>query len=198
MIAKDESLRDFIAGAHGYAVFPNIGKAGVGVGGASGRGVVYEEGRPVGYAQINQGSLGLQLGAQTYAELIVYNPLGGFVTGGGWLEGTRCNFGFNTKYKNGAPAGNFEFQNKDVNLKSTSIEQLVITAGKIAQFSGWAAVNGEAGNWFAVKAIDNGEPGNSSDTLEIRLWPSHAGQGSEPVKVAEGILGGGNISVHAR
>ena len=64
MIAKDSSLRDFIAGAHGYAVFPNIGKAGVGVGGATGRGVVYEEGRPVGYAQINQGSLGLQLGAR--------------------------------------------------------------------------------------------------------------------------------------
>jgi lipid-binding SYLF domain-containing protein len=72
MIAKDESLRDFIAGAHGYAVFPNIGKAGVGVGGASGRGVVYEDGKPIGYAQINQGSLGLQLGAQTYAELIVF------------------------------------------------------------------------------------------------------------------------------
>jgi lipid-binding SYLF domain-containing protein len=72
MIAKDESLRDFIGDAHGYAVFPNIGKAGVGVGGASGRGVVYEDGRPVGYAQINQGSLGLQLGAQSYAELIVF------------------------------------------------------------------------------------------------------------------------------
>jgi lipid-binding SYLF domain-containing protein len=72
MIAKDESLRDFIANAHGYAIFPNIGKAGVGVGGASGRGVVYEDGRPVGYAQINQGSIGLQLGAQSYAELIVF------------------------------------------------------------------------------------------------------------------------------
>jgi lipid-binding SYLF domain-containing protein len=72
MIAKDPSLRDFIANAHGYAIFPNIGKAGVGVGGASGRGVVYEDGHPVGYAQINQGSIGLQLGAESYSELIVF------------------------------------------------------------------------------------------------------------------------------
>jgi lipid-binding SYLF domain-containing protein len=72
MIAKDPSLRDFIAGAHGYAIFPNVAKAGVGVGGASGRGVVYEDGRPVGYSQLNQGSIGLQLGAESYAELIVF------------------------------------------------------------------------------------------------------------------------------
>jgi lipid-binding SYLF domain-containing protein len=72
MIAKDESLRDFIANAHGYAVFPNIGKAGLIAGGASGRGVVYEDGRPIGYAQINQGSIGAQIGAQSYAELIVF------------------------------------------------------------------------------------------------------------------------------
>ena len=72
MIAKDDSLRDFLDDVHGYAVFPNIAKAGLVAGGASGRGVVYENGAPVGYAQINQGSLGAQIGAQAYAELIAF------------------------------------------------------------------------------------------------------------------------------
>jgi lipid-binding SYLF domain-containing protein len=72
MIARDPSLRDFINGAPGYAVFPDIGKAGAVIGGAYGRGVVYERGRPVGFAELNQGSIGAQLGAQSYSELIVF------------------------------------------------------------------------------------------------------------------------------
>ena len=46
MIAKDPSLRDLINRSPGYAIFPDIGKAGAVVGGAYGRGVVYEQGRP--------------------------------------------------------------------------------------------------------------------------------------------------------
>jgi lipid-binding SYLF domain-containing protein len=72
MIAKDPSLRDFINRAPGYAIFPDIGKAGAVLGGAYGRGVVYEQGRPTGYAELKQGSVGLQLGAETYAELVVF------------------------------------------------------------------------------------------------------------------------------
>jgi lipid-binding SYLF domain-containing protein len=72
MIAKDPSLKDFINRGPGYAIFPDIGKAGAVVGGAYGRGVVYEQGRPTGYAELKQGSIGLQLGAETYAELVVF------------------------------------------------------------------------------------------------------------------------------
>ena len=72
MIAKDPSLRNFLDKAYGYAIFPNIGKAGAIVGGASGRGIVYEQGRPVGYVQLNQASVGAQLGGQTYSELIAF------------------------------------------------------------------------------------------------------------------------------
>jgi len=72
MIAKDPSLRDFVDRSPGYAIFPNVGKAGVGIGGAYGRGVLYERGRPTGYTELKQGSVGLQLGAQSYAELIVF------------------------------------------------------------------------------------------------------------------------------
>jgi lipid-binding SYLF domain-containing protein len=72
MIAKDPSLRDFVDRSPGYAIYPNVGKAGVGIGGAYGRGVLYEHGRPTGYTELKQGSVGLQLGAQSYAELIVF------------------------------------------------------------------------------------------------------------------------------
>ena len=72
MIAKDPSLRDFISRGHGYAIFPDVGKAGAIVGGAYGRGVVFEQGRAVGFAELNQGSIGAQLGGQSYSELIVF------------------------------------------------------------------------------------------------------------------------------
>lgn len=68
----DPALQNVLSNAYGYVVFPEVGAAAVGIGGANGRGVVYEEGRPVGYATLTQGSLGIQIGGQTYAELIVF------------------------------------------------------------------------------------------------------------------------------
>jgi lipid-binding SYLF domain-containing protein len=72
MTARDPSLREVVDRSHGFAVFPKIGKGGLLVGGAYGKGVVFEQGRPVGYAELNQASVGLQLGAQTFSELIVF------------------------------------------------------------------------------------------------------------------------------
>lgn len=69
---KDPSLNDVMANAVGYAIFPDVGKAGVGVGGAYGRGEVFERGAKVGYADITQATVGAQLGAQNYRELIVF------------------------------------------------------------------------------------------------------------------------------
>jgi lipid-binding SYLF domain-containing protein len=43
------------------------------IGGAYGRGVVYQGGRPVGFTELNQGSVGATIGAQTYSELIVFH-----------------------------------------------------------------------------------------------------------------------------
>jgi len=65
-------LRDFIDHAEAYAIFPNVGKGGVGVGGAYGRGEVYQHGQLIGYADLSQGSIGLQLGGQTFSELIAF------------------------------------------------------------------------------------------------------------------------------
>jgi lipid-binding SYLF domain-containing protein len=57
---------------YGYAVFPEVVKAGLGFGGAYGQGVVYEQGQHVGYVDLMAASVGLQLGGQTYSELIVF------------------------------------------------------------------------------------------------------------------------------
>lgn len=69
---SDPAIREHINKAYGYAVFPTIAKGGAGVGGAYGRGVAYEQGRMVGYCDLSQGSIGLQLGGQAYSELILF------------------------------------------------------------------------------------------------------------------------------
>ena len=72
MYERDPELRSLVQGAHGYAIFPSIGKAGVIVGGSSGRGVVYKQGRLVGYATLNSLSAGAQVGGQEMSELILF------------------------------------------------------------------------------------------------------------------------------
>jgi lipid-binding SYLF domain-containing protein len=72
MRTKDPGLGALLQSAHGYAVFPEIGKGGMIVGAAYGRGILYERGQKVGYVELNQGSIGAQLGGQTFSELIVF------------------------------------------------------------------------------------------------------------------------------
>jgi lipid-binding SYLF domain-containing protein len=60
----------FFDTSYGYAVFPSIGKGGLIVGGAHGSGRVYEKGRHVGDAVMNQVTVGAQLGGQAYREII--------------------------------------------------------------------------------------------------------------------------------
>lgn len=69
---QDAGLAATLDSAHAYAVFPKVGKAGVGVGGAYGKGVVYQHGRAIGYCDLSQATLGLQLGAQTYTEIVCF------------------------------------------------------------------------------------------------------------------------------
>ena len=68
----DPGLEALAKKSEGYAFFPEIMKGGLGVGGAYGRGIVFEQNQPIGYADVTQGSLGLQAGGQTYSELIVF------------------------------------------------------------------------------------------------------------------------------
>jgi lipid-binding SYLF domain-containing protein len=69
---KDPSLSQFMDGAYGYAIFPDIGKGAAGVGGAYGRGEVYEQANRVGYADLTQGTVGVALGGQEFSELLVF------------------------------------------------------------------------------------------------------------------------------
>jgi lipid-binding SYLF domain-containing protein len=63
----------FARGSYGYALFPEIAKGGLGLGAAYGRGVIFAQGRHIGYVDLSQASLGLQAGGQTYQELIVFD-----------------------------------------------------------------------------------------------------------------------------
>jgi lipid-binding SYLF domain-containing protein len=72
MRAQDPSLADLVRRGYGYAVFPKVTKGGLIVGGAHGQGVVYEQGRHIGYSDLSQASVGLQAGAQTFSELLVF------------------------------------------------------------------------------------------------------------------------------
>jgi lipid-binding SYLF domain-containing protein len=68
----DPGLQKFFDTAAGYAVFPSVGKGGIGVGGAYGRGELFEGGKLTGYCTLTQASIGLQLGGQAYTELIFF------------------------------------------------------------------------------------------------------------------------------
>ena len=63
---------EFIDDAYGYAVFPSIGKGGIGIGGAHGKGSVYKGGKLTGTVKMNQITYGLQLGGQVYSQMIFF------------------------------------------------------------------------------------------------------------------------------
>lgn len=69
---SDPTLVNVLDKAAGYAVFPSVRKGGAGVGGAYGKGVLYERGIAVGYCDLSQATVGLQLGAQSYTEIIAF------------------------------------------------------------------------------------------------------------------------------
>ena len=69
---NDPTLVPVLRDAEGYAIFPTVGKGAAGVGGAYGKGVLYEDGAPVGYCDLSQATIGFQLGGQRYTEIIAF------------------------------------------------------------------------------------------------------------------------------
>jgi len=146
---------------------------------------------------------------------VVYDPEGGFVTGGGWIWspagayvadptlGGKATFGFVSKYKKGTtePTGNTEFQFHvaDLNFTSTSYDWLVVNQdGTNAQFKGEGTINGADNYKFMLWAGDG-----SPDTFRIKIWDKateavvydnqlDAAEDADPVTA----LGGGSIVVH--
>ncbi len=74
----------FFSNCYGYAVFPTVGKAGLVIGGAHGKGRVYEHGKYVGDASVTQLSVGLQAGGQAYSQIVFFEDQRAFkeFTGG--------------------------------------------------------------------------------------------------------------------
>ncbi len=155
--------------------------------------------------------------------IVIYDPSGGFVTGGGWIwsepgwcqldalcagaEG-KANFGFVSKYKKGAnvPTGNteFNFSAGNLNFHSDSYEWLVVNQGGAnAQYKGSGTINGAlAPNGesfqFMIWATDgNNKNPSEEDTFRIKIW--YEDGGNEIVVYDNGfdqVIGGGNIKIH--
>jgi len=155
----------------------------------------------------------------TYQYVVIYDPDGGFVTGGGWInspEGAytpdptltgKATFGFVSKYQKGSnvPTGNTEFQFKvaDLNFKSTSYDWLVI-AGKKALYKGTGTLNGEGEYKFMLSAIDGDlQGGDGIDKFRIKIWhkateeviyDNQLGEIEDAEPTTQ--LGGGSIVIH--
>uniref|UniRef100_UPI001F314679 T9SS type A sorting domain-containing protein n=1 Tax=Portibacter marinus TaxID=2898660 RepID=UPI001F314679 len=159
-----------------------------------------------------------ELAATTYA--VIYDPNGGFVTGGGWIESPmgayrpdvniygKANFGFISKFKKGAnvPDGNstFHLNAANFNFKSTVYDWLVI-AGANAKFKGEGQVNGEGNYGFMITGIDSdiNEP-SEADKFRIKIWDMDNGDfviydnqfGEDDESYQTQDIGGGSITVH--
>ena len=153
-------------------------------------------------------------GEGSFFYVVVYDPAGGYVTGGGWINSPagayaadgslfgKANFGFNSKYQNGAsvPSGQTQFSFKvgNLNFHSTSYEWLVV-AGSQAKFKGVGTINGTGNYGFMLTAKDG-----SPDTFRIKIWDRDNGDavvydnkmGDSDGSYDGTNLGGGSIVVH--
>jgi hypothetical protein len=157
--------------------------------------------------------------APPFQYVVIYDPDGGFVTGGGWIMSPagayvpnpaltgKATFGFVAKYNKGAtvPTGNTEFQFHvaNLNFKSASYDWLVV-AGAKAQYKGLGTINGAGEYGFLLTAIDgqvNG--GGGVDKFRIKITDKASGaliydnlldapDDADPTTA----LGGGSIVIH--
>jgi hypothetical protein len=155
----------------------------------------------------------------TFRYVVVYDPNGGFVTGGGSIHSPanayapdpaatgKAQFGFVSKYQKGAtqPAGNtnFEFKGAGLEFNSTAYEWLVVS-GPQAQFKGAGTLNGAPGYKFILTAGDGQAAGGAGvDRFRIKIWkegetvPVYDNQrGAADDAGATTAIGEGSILVH--
>jgi len=72
LFKQSEAVQPFFKNCYGYAVFPTIGKGGIGIGGAYGQGKVYRGGKVTGTTSLAKLSIGFQLGGQAYSQMIFF------------------------------------------------------------------------------------------------------------------------------
>ena len=163
------------------------------------------------------------VGESIYRHIVAYDPNAGFVTGGGWINSPagacqltpfcagatgKVNFGFVTKYQNGAniPTGQTEFNFKagKLNFHSTDYQWLVV-AGAKAQYQGFGTINGTGNYGFMVTVLDGQINGRGGiDKFRMNIWDlntgtiiydnqSGAAEDADPIMAIDG----GNIVVHS-
>jgi PKD repeat protein len=158
-------------------------------------------------------------GTCTFQFITVFDPNGGFVTGGGWINSPpgayladptvtgKATFGFVAKYKKGSqtPDGNTEFQFHagDLKFKSSSYDfGSLVVAGMKALYKGSGTINGAGDYAFRVWAID-GKDASQPDRFRIKIWnktggtvvyDNQTGGADDADPTTE--LGGGNITIH--
>jgi probable HAF family extracellular repeat protein len=152
------------------------------------------------------------------AYLVVYDPAGGFITGGGWINSPagayssdagaigKATFGFVSKYPKGktVPEGNTEFHFATAKFKftSASYDWLVVSGAK-ARFKGAGKVNGEGTYRFLIAAIDGQvSQGGGTDRFRIKIWDDATGvvvydnqRGGPDDADPTSTLGGGSIVI---
>jgi len=155
-----------------------------------------------------------------FEYVVVYDPDGGFVTGGGWIDSPegayipdplltgKANFGFVSKYKKGAtrPTGQTEFHFKTAkfHFHSNSYDWLVVSHHK-AKYKGTGAVNGAGNFGFMLSAIDAALTNSTNEDLfRIKIWDKDNGdaviydnqQGTADNAEPTTAIGGGSIIIH--
>ncbi len=164
------------------------------------------------------------IASSRFEYVVVYDPAGGFVTGGGWIDSPegayvadpdltgKATFGFVSRYKKGksTPDGSTQFQFRAGNLKfqSTEYEWLVIS-GRNAKFKGAGTINGSGNFGFMLTVCDSAVQGNcqssDADTFRIKIWDMDAGDGVvydnqiglPDDSTAGTALGGGQVQIQS-
>jgi PKD repeat protein len=159
-------------------------------------------------------------GESVFQFVVVYDPEGGFVTGGGWIDSPegayaadplltgKATFGFVSKYKKGAdvPSGQTQFQFKvaDLNFHSDTYQWLVV-AGPQTKFKGTGTINGTGNYGFMLSAVDEKlTPNTDVDMFRIKIWDIDDGDDlvyDNEIGIGEDIeasteIGGGSIVIH--
>jgi uncharacterized repeat protein (TIGR03803 family) len=156
-----------------------------------------------------------------FEYVVIYDPNGGFVTGGGWIQSPpgaymfdptlagKATFGFNSRYQKGkqVPTGDtqFQFQAAEFRFHSTAYEWLVVSGAK-AQYKGVGKVNNAGDYGFLLTATDGQVKGGGGiDKFRIKIWEWASGivvydnvqdaaddlDGANPQDI-----GGGRIVIH--
>jgi len=162
--------------------------------------------------------------SESIGYLPVYDPNGGFVTGGGWIDSPlgasklyplvtgKANFGFNAKYKTGKNNTtevdgntNFQFKAGDLHFSSSVHHSMsLVISGSKATYTGEGTINGSGSYEFRLIAIDGDLLGNSTDKFRIKIWTKGIPgdviydnqRGVSESSDDATVLGGGSIVIH--